>query len=51
MLARVLRRLPADVLLLVTVLFWSFNFTVWSVTYRPYELGAPPLSSGGSRSF
>jgi hypothetical protein len=30
MLARVRRRLPADVLLLVTVLFWSFNFTVWS---------------------
>ena len=27
MLAAVRHRVPADVLLLVTVLFWSFNFT------------------------
>jgi hypothetical protein len=28
-------RVRPDVLLLVTVLFWSFNFTVVGFTYRP----------------
>jgi hypothetical protein len=37
MLARVLRRLPTDVLLLVTVLFWSFDFTVCSFRLSPFE--------------
>jgi len=31
------RRVPPDVLLLVTVLFWSFNFTVVGFTYRPFR--------------
>ena len=31
------QRIPADVLLLVTVLFWSFNFTVVGFTYRPFR--------------
>ena len=31
------RRVPSDVLLLVTVLFWSFNFTVVGFTYRPFR--------------
>jgi len=46
MLARVLRRLPADVLLLVTVLFWSFNFTVvkYALTH-----GWEPLSYSSVR--
>ena len=28
-------RVPPDVLLLVTVLFWSFNFTVEHLRYSP----------------
>jgi drug/metabolite transporter (DMT)-like permease len=46
MLARVRRRLPADVLLLVTVLFWSFNFTVvkYALTH-----GWKPLSYSSVR--
>lgn len=46
MLARVRRRLPADVLLLVTVLFWSFNFTVvkYALTH-----GWEPLSYASVR--
>ena len=35
--AAVRRRVPSDVLLLVTVLFWSFNFTVVGFTYRPFR--------------
>jgi len=31
------RRLPADVLLLVTVLFWSFDFRVFDFTYSPRQ--------------
>jgi hypothetical protein len=34
--APVRHRVPADVLLLVTVFFWSFNFTVVGLTYRPF---------------
>jgi len=30
-------RVPLDVLLLVTVLFWSFNLTVVGFTYRPFR--------------
>jgi drug/metabolite transporter (DMT)-like permease len=46
MLARVRHRLPADVLLLVTVLFWSFNFTVvkYALTH-----GWQPLSYSSVR--
>jgi drug/metabolite transporter (DMT)-like permease len=46
MLARVRRRLPADVLLLATVLFWSFNFTVvkYALTH-----GWKPLSYSSVR--
>lgn len=46
MLARVRRRIPADVLLLVTVLFWSFNFTVvkYALTH-----GWEPLSYSSVR--
>jgi hypothetical protein len=29
------QRIPADVLLLVTVLFWSFNFTVGELLIEP----------------
>jgi drug/metabolite transporter (DMT)-like permease len=46
MLARVRHRLPADVLLLATVLFWSFNFTVvkYALTH-----GWEPLSYSSIR--
>ena len=46
MLARVRQRLPADVLLLATVLFWSFNFTVvkYALTH-----GWEPLSYSSIR--
>jgi drug/metabolite transporter (DMT)-like permease len=46
MLARVRRRLPADVLLLATVLCWSFNFTVvkYALTH-----GWEPLSYSSVR--
>jgi drug/metabolite transporter (DMT)-like permease len=46
MLARMRRRLPADVLLLATVLFWSFNFTVvkYALTH-----GWKPLSYSSVR--
>ena len=30
-------RVPPDVLLLGTVLFWIFNFTVVGFTYRPFR--------------
>ena len=35
--AAVRHRVPPDVLLLVTVLFWSFNFTVGGFTNRPFR--------------
>jgi hypothetical protein len=35
--AAVRHRVPPDVLLLGTVLFWSFNFTVVGFTYRPFR--------------
>jgi hypothetical protein len=38
-------RVPADLLLLVTVVLWSFNFTVCNFTYRPYALGVPRWES------